>query len=63
MAQKLRWDSLGPRLECSEAGFGAQQLGLTQWFVVAGVLLCLAMIGASFSKTIRALDEPQPEVA
>jgi DHA3 family macrolide efflux protein-like MFS transporter len=45
------------------AGFGAQQLGLTQWFVVAGVLLCLAMIGASFSKTIRALDAPQPEVA
>jgi DHA3 family macrolide efflux protein-like MFS transporter len=39
------------------AGFGAQQLGLTRWFIVAGALLCLAMIGVSFSKAIRSLDE------
>jgi DHA3 family macrolide efflux protein-like MFS transporter len=44
------------------AGFGAEIVGLTRWFFFTGVLLCLLQLVVSFSKDIRALDAPAPDV-
>jgi DHA3 family macrolide efflux protein-like MFS transporter len=40
------------------AGFGAEAVGLTRWFFLTGILLCLLPLLASLSKNIRALDAP-----
>jgi DHA3 family macrolide efflux protein-like MFS transporter len=40
------------------AGIGAERVGLTTWFVITGILLCLAIAATSLSKNIRTLDAP-----
>jgi DHA3 family macrolide efflux protein-like MFS transporter len=42
------------------AGVAAEGLGLTRWFVLTGVLLCLLQLVAWLSRSIRSLDDPRP---